>query len=110
MASRNYDHITSGNVLTWTKREEAQRAQADAKNSITEQKEFDKIKFLEQYIKKAQKIKHSQATWHGKHVETAVASISPGNAWHMARCAWSATRPAISGESAGVKRAEQYMK
>ena len=44
MASRSNDHITSGNVLTWAKRVEAQRAQADAMNSITEQKEFDKIK------------------------------------------------------------------
>ena len=43
-ASRSYDHITSGNVLKWAKRVEAQRAQTDTINSITEQKEFDKIK------------------------------------------------------------------
>ena len=44
MASRSNNHITSGNVLTWVKRVEAQRTQADAMNNITEQKEFDKIK------------------------------------------------------------------
>ena len=42
MVSGCNDHITSGNVLTWVKRVEAQRAQADAMNSITEQKEFKK--------------------------------------------------------------------
>ena len=44
MASRNHDHITSGNVLTWATRVEAQRAQADAMNSIAKRKEFDKIR------------------------------------------------------------------
>ena len=43
VASRSNDHITSGNVLKWVKGVEAQRAQVDAMNSITE-KEFDKIK------------------------------------------------------------------
>ena len=43
MASRSNDHIISGSVLTWVKTVEAQRAQVDAMNSITEQKEFDKI-------------------------------------------------------------------
>ena len=43
-ASRNNDHITSDNVLTWAKRVEVRRAKADAMSSITEEKEFDKIK------------------------------------------------------------------
>ena len=50
---RSNDHITSGNVLTWTKRVEAQRA--DAMNSITEQKEFDKAKVSRTICKESQK-------------------------------------------------------
>ena len=42
--SRGNDHITSGIVLTWAKRVEAQRVQAAVMNSIRESKEFDKIK------------------------------------------------------------------
>ena len=41
-ASRNNEPITSGNVLKWVKRVEAQRAQEDVMSSITEQ--IDKIK------------------------------------------------------------------
>ena len=43
-ATRGNDHITSGNVLAWAKSVEAQRVQASVMNSITESKEFDKIK------------------------------------------------------------------
>ena len=55
MVSRSNDHITSGSVLTWVKRVEAQRAQADAMNSITEQKEFDKIKVSRAISKESSK-------------------------------------------------------
>ena len=34
----------SGNVLAWAKRVQAQRAQSTVMSSITEAKEFDKIK------------------------------------------------------------------
>ena len=37
-------HITSGNALAWAKRAVAQRTQGAVMNSITESKEFDKIK------------------------------------------------------------------
>ena len=43
-ATKNDDHITSGGVLTWAKRMEAQRAQAAVLNMVTESKQFDKIK------------------------------------------------------------------
>ena len=40
----NDDHITSGGVLAWEKRVEVQRAQAEVLNTITESRQFDKIK------------------------------------------------------------------
>ena len=44
MATNNNDHITSGGMLAWTKKVEAQRAQAVVLDSLTESKQFDKIK------------------------------------------------------------------
>ena len=44
MTVRGNDQITSGNVLVWMKRVNAQRAQAAVMSTITESKEFDKIK------------------------------------------------------------------
>ena len=43
-ASKNDDHITSGGILAWAKRVEVQRAQAAVLNTLTESKQFDKIK------------------------------------------------------------------
>ena len=43
-ATKNNDHITSGGVLAWAKRVEAQRAQAAVLNTLTESRQFDKIK------------------------------------------------------------------
>ena len=44
MATNNNDHITSGGVLAWDKRVEVQRALAVVLDSLTESKQFDKIK------------------------------------------------------------------
>ena len=44
MATNNDDHITSGSMLSWAKRVEVQRAQAAVLDSLTESKQFDKIK------------------------------------------------------------------
>ena len=44
MATKNDDHITSGGVLAWAKRVEVQRVQAAVLNTLTESKQFDKIK------------------------------------------------------------------
>ena len=43
-ATKNDDHITSGGVLAWAKRVKAQRAQAAVLNTLTDTKQFDKIK------------------------------------------------------------------
>ena len=43
-ATNNDDHITSGVMLAWAKRVEVQRAQAVVLDSLTESKQFDKIK------------------------------------------------------------------
>ena len=43
-ATNNDDHITSGGMLAWAKRVEVQRVQAMVLDSITESKQFDKIK------------------------------------------------------------------
>ena len=42
--SKNDDCITSGGVLVWAKRVETQRAQVAVLNTITESRQFDKIK------------------------------------------------------------------
>ena len=44
MATNNDDHITSGGMLAWAKRVEVQRVQAAVLDSLTESKQFDKIK------------------------------------------------------------------
>ena len=44
MATKNGNHITSGGMLAWAKRVEVQKAQAAVLNSLTESKQFDKIK------------------------------------------------------------------
>ena len=44
MATKNDDHITSGCVLACAKRVDAQRAQAAVLNTLTESKQFHKIK------------------------------------------------------------------
>ena len=42
--AKNDDHITSGGVLAWAKRVEVQRPQVAVLNTITECRQFDKIK------------------------------------------------------------------
>ena len=44
MATKNHDHITSGGMLAWAKRVEVQRAQAAVLNTLTESRQFDKVK------------------------------------------------------------------
>ena len=40
----NDDHITSGGVLAWEKRVEAQRVQAAVLDTLTESRQFNKVK------------------------------------------------------------------
>ena len=42
--ARNNDHVTSGGVLAWAKRVEVQRAQVAVLSTVTESRQFDKIK------------------------------------------------------------------
>ena len=44
MATKYDDHITSGGMLAWAKRVEVQSAQAVVLNTLTESRQFDKIK------------------------------------------------------------------
>ena len=57
MATKNSDHITSGGVLAWAKRLGVQRAQAAVLNSLTESRQFDKVK-----ISKITKVDNIRAT------------------------------------------------
>ena len=43
-AAKNNDHITSGGMLTWVKRVEAQMAQTTVLNTLIKSRQFDKIK------------------------------------------------------------------
>ena len=43
--ARNDEHITSGGVIAWAKRVEAQRTQVAVLSTITESRQFDKISF-----------------------------------------------------------------
>ena len=43
-AAKNDDHITSGGILAWAKRVEAQRPQAAVLSTLTESRQFDKAK------------------------------------------------------------------
>ena len=102
MASGSKDHITSGNVLTWAKRVEAQRAQADAMNNIAVHKEFYKIK--------VSRTMHKESPTGPAQLSNPVRQARRYCNRYMARYAQNATRLVTSRESAGVKRAEQYMK
>ena len=44
MATKNNDHITGGGMMAWAKRVEVQRTQTAVLNTLTESKQFDKIK------------------------------------------------------------------
>ena len=44
MAVKNDDHIRNGGILAWAKRVEVQRAQAAVLNTLTEFRQFNKIK------------------------------------------------------------------
>ena len=44
MATNNDDHITSRGVLAWAKQIEVRRAQAAVLNTLTESRQFDKVR------------------------------------------------------------------
>ena len=63
--ARNDDHITSGGVLAWAKRVEAQRAQAAVLSTITESRQFDKIKVSRKVRESKAKtlMQHNSTSW-----------------------------------------------
>ena len=60
--TKNDDHITSGGVLEWAKRVEAQRVQAAVLNMITESRKFDKIKLSKRVKESRTKILMHQSS------------------------------------------------
>ena len=44
--TNNDEHITSGGVLAWAKMVEFQRAEATVLNTLTESRQFDKVKYI----------------------------------------------------------------
>ena len=94
--AKNDDCITSGGVLAWVKGVEVQRAQAAVLNTITESRQFVKIKYPKESRKAEQKYRCTRAADHDNHANTVVGHTCQDNAQHMARCAWSATKLDIS--------------
>ena len=102
MATKNYDHITSGGMLAWAKRVEVQRAQAAVLNSLTEAKQFDKIKVSDKIKDNKARASVNQATqWQpcrycgGVH--------QPRQCPAYERCVQSVERWGTSGRSATVE-------
>ena len=82
----NDDHITSGGVLAWAKRVEAQRTQAAVLDMLTESRQFDKVK-----ISKNQKKTTLELQLVGHHSDSHASSLADYthrgnvNVWHMGR-------------------------
>ena len=84
-------------MLCWAKRVEVQRAQSAIINSLTEVKEFDRLKKQRIHIKTAlEDHPHGQKHLQNSHADTVIAVIPPDNAWAMGRKAQNATKLAIS--------------
>ena len=109
MATKNDDHITSGGVLAWAQRVETQRAQAAVLNTLTESRQFDKIKV-------SKKTKDDQArapvNWTTKQQPMQIlwgntpAKVVPS----LQQDVWSAARLDTPGRSATAKGAAWSMK
>ena len=90
-ATKNDDCITSGGVLAWTKRVEAQRAQATVLNMLTESRQYDKIKISKKVKDDKTRTPVHQTTLQNC-ADTVGGSTSQGSAQHMARHVWSAAK------------------
>ena len=60
--AKNDDHITSEGVLAWAKRVQVQRAQAAVLNTLTESRQFDKIKISRKMKESKTKIPMHQSS------------------------------------------------
>ena len=91
--------VTSEKVLHWAKRVEAQRAQSAIMNSLTETKEFDKLKIIKTMYKDSARrpsvyIKNLQ----NRHVDIVDPAIHQDNIWAMERNVQIAAKSATSEE------------
>ena len=100
-------HITSAGVLVWAKRVEAQMAQAAGLNTLTESRQFDKVKIS----KKKQKMTWLELQLAGPHSNSCVDTVgehtSQDSAWHMATCVQDVARWDSSKRSAIAKEVGQ---
>ena len=104
-ATNNDDHITSGGVFAWAKRVEVQRAQAVVLDSLTESKQFDKMKVSNKARDNKVRAPVNWATQQQLCRYCGGDSTSRGNAQHMGRHVWNAERWDTSGRSATVEEA-----
>ena len=90
--------IISENVLSWAKRVKVQRAQSAFMNSLTEAKEFDKLKIIKKntHTRTVLEDIHRQRCLQNRHADTVVAATPQDNAQHMGRHAQNAAKLAIS--------------
>ena len=61
-------------------------------NTITESRQFYKIKVSKRVKESRTKYQCTRAAHHSSHTDTVVGHAHQGNAQHMAICAWSATK------------------
>ena len=97
-------HITNGGVLALANRVEVQRAQAAVLNTITESRQFDKIKVSKRVKESRKKYQCTRAAHNRSHADTVVGQTCQDNAQHTARSVWRATKLDISTEFAKVGR------
>ena len=95
MKINDNEKIASKNVLSWAKRVEVQIAQSTIMNSLTEAKEFDKLKVVKTYTGTVLEGRCRQRHLQNR-LAYVVAAIPPDNAWHMGRHAQSVAKLATS--------------
>ena len=85
--------------MAWEKRVKAQRVQSTVISSITEAKEFDKIKISKNAHKDSQR-RSKQAKAHKTDMLILHSSHPQDNAWYMEKHAWNAVKLATSEQYA----------
>ena len=104
--TKNEDHITSGGVLAWAKRVEAQRAQGAVLNTLMESRQFDKIKLSKKVKESRVRTPMHQSMHNATMPDTVEGHTSQDNAQHMARHVYGVSiKLDTSGRFATVGRA-----
>ena len=96
--------MTSEQVLVWAKRVEAKRAQSAIITSLSETKEFDKIKTIKVGQTQSEKATNVPKCLQTKAAVIVVPAIHPYNAQPMGRSVWSVARLITFGRSAEVEK------